>query len=118
MQAATFDLRDQYMADNVNWTLQHSPSGSKIILWAYNGHVEKQAGRMGYYLFQQYGDDMKVFGMCFHEGTYTARGDFGLGIYTTASSDVGSVEWAFYRTGFQRFILDLKKVSAGDSVSS
>jgi len=118
LQAASMDLRDQYMADNVDWILQHAPAGSKIILWAHNAHVSKTPERMGNFLFQRHGDDMKIFGQCFHEGTYTARGDQGIGTYTTASSDVGSFEWAFYRTGFPRFMLDLVKVSASDSLSS
>jgi erythromycin esterase len=118
LQAASADLRDQYMADNVDWILQHSPSGSKIILWAHNGHVGKRSGQMGDYLFQQHGNDMIVFGQCFHEGTYTARGDQGIGTYNTAASSVGSFEWTFYRTGFPKFMLDLEKVSASDSLSS
>ena len=38
--------RDQCMAENVAWILDHAPKGSKIVLWAHNGHVAKQPGWM------------------------------------------------------------------------
>jgi len=118
LQAAALELRDKSMAENVDWILAHSPANTKIVLWAHNGHVSKRAGWMGDYLNQQHGSDMVVFGFCFHEGTYTAVGDQGLGTYGTSSSEVGSLEWAFHRTGFPRFMLDLRLASPGDPNSS
>jgi erythromycin esterase len=69
---------------------------------------------MGQYLDDRYGDEMAVFGFAFHEGTYTARGDDGLGTYGTAPSEVGSAEWAFHQTGVPRFMLDLRLASSAD----
>ena len=42
--------RDRCMAENVAWILDHAPPGSKIVLWAQNGHVGKQPGCMGFNL--------------------------------------------------------------------
>ena len=39
--------RDQCMAENVAWILDHAPPGSRIVLWAHNGHVGKQLGLYG-----------------------------------------------------------------------
>jgi len=118
LQSASQHLRDQHMAANVSWILEHSNPGSKIVLWAHNGHVNKRDGYMGDYLYQKYNENMKVFGFCFHEGYYTARGDRGLVTYIANPSDYGSFEYAFHRTESSRFMLDLEKVSYSDSVSS
>ncbi|HEX2225486.1 MAG TPA: erythromycin esterase family protein, partial [Thermoanaerobaculia bacterium] len=50
--------RDESMAENAAWILDNAPAGSKIVLWAHNGHVAKQPGWMGSFLAQRYGDDM------------------------------------------------------------
>lgn len=118
LQAASPHLRDKYMADNVNWISEHSGPGTKIVLWAHNGHVNKRVGAMGHYLAERHGTDMIVFGFCFHEGTYTAVGNSGLSTYGTSPSDVGSVEWAFHRTGFPRFMLDLRLATPDDTNSA
>jgi len=118
LQAATPSLRDQSMAENVDWILEHSDPGSKIVLWAHNGHVHKKSGWMGSYLAARHGTDMIVFGFCFHEGTYTAVGDNGLSTYGTSPSDYGSVEYAFHQTGYPRFMLDLRLASPNDPNSA
>ncbi len=118
LQAASSTLRDQSMAENVDWILEHSAPGTKIVLWAHNGHVNKRPGWMGSYLSARHGTDMVVFGFCFHEGTYTAVGDQGLSTYGTSPSDVGSVEYAFHRTGYPRFMLDLRLASPDNPNSS
>ena len=68
--------RDEDMADNVNWILDHSPPETKIVLWAHNGHVSLDSTYrpMGVALAERYGEDMSVFGFAFHEGEYTAMG--------------------------------------------
>lgn len=42
----------------------------------------------------------------------------GLSTHGTSPSDVGSVEWAFHRTGFPRLMLDLSLTSPGDQNSA
>ena len=118
LQAASLSLRDQSMADNVDWILEHSDPGTKIVLWAHNGHVNKKPGWMGSYLSAQHGTDMVVFGFCFHEGTYTAVGVEGLSTYGTSPSDIGSVEYAFHQIGYPRFMLDLRLASPDDPNSA
>ena len=106
------------MAENVDWILDHSQPGTRIVLWAHNGHVRRRPGWMGSYLDAGHGARMQVFGFAFHEGEYTAVGPSGLGTYTTSASEAGSAEWAFHRTGSARFILDLRLASASDPASA
>lgn len=105
--------RDESMADNVDWILAHTPPGTKVVLWAHNGHVKRDPtdDPMGSVLSERHGDDMRVFGFAFHEGEYTAVGKDGLGTYGTSSSEAGSVEWALHESGMARFVLDLRSAS-------
>ena len=106
--------RDESMADNVDWILAHTPPGTKIVLWAHNGHVNRDPtyAPMGSVLSERHADDMSIFGFAFHEGEYTAVGKDRLGTYGTSSSEAGSVEWALHESGMARFVLDLGSVSA------
>ncbi len=110
--------RDKCMADNVDWILAHRPPGTKVVLWAHNGHVAKRLGAMGGFLKQRHGADMVVVGFAFHEGRYTAiaRGA-GLKANDAGPSAPGSVEWAFHEAGLPRAILDLRKVEKGSTGS-
>ena len=118
LQSADPRLRDRSMAENVDWILEHSPVGTKIVLWAHNAHVQDRPRWMGGYLRNTYGTGMGVFGFAFHEGEYTAVGSSGLGTYTTSASDVGSAEWVFHSTGVARFMLDLRLASPDDPSSN
>ncbi len=100
--------RDQSMAENVGWILDHAPAGSKIVLWAHNGHVNKKPGFMGQYLDDRYGDDMYVLGFNFGEGRYNAYGRQGLSSQQAHPPVQGSLETLFDATGMPRFILDLR----------
>ena len=109
--------RDESMADNLDWILAHTPSGTKVVTWAHNGHVSKSLGMfktMGHYLSARHGDDMVVFGFAFHAGEYTAVGNKGITVYGTSPSEPGSVEWFFKSSGIPGLILDLREASKGD----
>lgn len=111
--------RDEYMADNVNWILDHSPPDTKIVLWAHNGHVtlDPTYRPMGTALAERHGEDMTVFGFAFHEGEYTAMGSEGLGTYGTSPSEAGSVEWVLKATGVPSFMLDLRNAARESALS-
>jgi len=109
--------RDESMAKNLDWILAHSPKGTKIITWAHNGHISrngKHMSSMGSYLSGKHGQDMIVFGFAFDQGTYTAIGKEGLGVYGTSPSEPGSVEWALKKTGIKNMILDLRLTRGGE----
>jgi erythromycin esterase len=75
MQMRTNEVsRDQSMADNIKWILDHNP-GAKIVLWAHNGHVGTAANGyepMGAALRKMFGSQMVVFGFAFNQGAFQA----------------------------------------------
>jgi erythromycin esterase len=106
--------RDESMAINVQWIVNHMPADSKIILWAHNGHVSKNETYwrkpMGAYLNKEYGKKMVAMGFCFYKGNYTARGKNGLGVYSTSLPEPGSVEWMLHKLNYPRLFLNLRKI--------
>ncbi len=63
--------RDESMAQNVQWIAEQNP-GSKIVLWAHNGHIHKKKYWMGKFLEQKFGDNYLSLGFAGEAGTYTA----------------------------------------------
>ena len=102
--------RDESMAANVEWILDNAPAGSKIVLWAHNGHVNKREGRMGSYLAERYGGDMYVLGFTFGEGRYNAVGPAGLTSHQAFPPAPGTLETFLGSAGLPRFILDLNNL--------
>jgi erythromycin esterase len=101
--------RDRCMADNVDWILRQHPPGTRVVLWAHNGHVAKRDGAMGSFLSRRHGQDVLVAGFAFHEGRYTAVAPgAGLRANDARPSEPGSVEWAVQQAGLPRAILDLR----------
>ncbi|HEX6864739.1 MAG TPA: erythromycin esterase family protein, partial [Thermoanaerobaculia bacterium] len=100
--------RDKSMADNAAWILDHAPAGSKIVLWAHNGHVRKRPGFMGGYLDQRYGRDQYVLGFAYEEGSYNAVGPFGLTSHATIPPPPDTLETFLGAAGIPRYILDLR----------
>jgi erythromycin esterase len=114
--------RDQCMADNVDWILSQAPSGTKIVLWAHNGHVSRVgmgATSMGSHLAQRHGKDYFVFGFAAHKGRYTAvaRGT-GLGTHELRPSEPGSVEYYASASGLSRMIIDLRRASRDEPAAA
>jgi erythromycin esterase len=106
------NVRDPDMATNAEWILSQAPPGTRIVLWAHNGHVARTPGAMGSYLAQTYGNDYRVFGFAFHDGQYNAVGAQGLKPYDAVPSFPGSAEYVFHQTGLLQGVLDLRKASA------
>lgn len=113
-QSARLDKRDEYMAENVEWILAQAPAEARMILWAHNTLVSKNVPRMGSFLDEAFGNEMKVVGFCFNEGTYTAYGVNGVDAYGTSLSVPGSIEETFSQTGLPRFFFDFSKASPND----
>lgn len=109
--------RDQSMADNLDWILNHQPPGTKVVTWAHNEHVSKNCSAykfMGSFLDERHRDEMVVFGFAFHEGDYTAVGKNGINTYTTSKSGPGSIEWFLKSSGIPNFILDIRGALKGE----
>lgn len=95
--------RDECMALNTKWILDHAPEGTKIVLWAHNGHLHRRMGAQGLHLHGIYGDDYRVISFATAEGRYTAgasektRARFPDGgwlrDHALAKPPPGSIEW-------------------------
>jgi hypothetical protein len=105
--------RDESMAHNIQWILDHSPK-DKIVVWAHNGHV-KAGGEgyrsMGVALREVYGPQMLVFGFAFNQGSFQAvelqksRHD-----WTVPPAPAGSLDATLAATGIPLLALDLRQI--------
>jgi erythromycin esterase len=64
-------VRDSSMAENIRWILDHEGPGTKMVVWAHNGHVATNT-TMGMNLRRMFGNDMVVFGFAFNQGSFQA----------------------------------------------
>lgn len=116
-RAYRFKLRDQFMAENVSWIYESNP-GSKMVLWAHNGHVKNSGNAMGQYLKEKYGNQYVNIGFAFHSGEYSAKGNQGLGNYTAQKSHPGTYEFFFQKLNEPIFLLDLRKLENNSEAST
>jgi erythromycin esterase len=110
------------MADNVDWILSQAPAGTKIVLWAHNGHVSRMGmggTSMGSHLARRHGRDYLVLGFAAHQGLYTAvaRG-VGLGTHPLHASQPGSIEYYGHCSGLPRMMIDLRRASKDNRASA
>lgn len=130
-QDATESLstRDRFMAENVQWLIDHAGPDVKIILWAHNGHVSTEMPFMGWHLrnVYQYGrDDMVVIGFAFNEGALNAVGmtpDLNRAIRPPSTHSVPpalpeTFEWYAHSTGLPVFILNLNDLDSDDPATT
>jgi erythromycin esterase len=104
--------RDSSMAANVDWIAAHQPPGTKMALWAHNGHVNRVDGAMGGFLAKRWGSALRVVGFALGEGQYTAYGPRGLTSYPAEAAPAGTAEAVFRATGVPRLALDLRDAQA------
>ncbi len=71
--------RDFYMAQNILEWLKYFPDGTKMVVWAHNGHVAKDYvdavsfPSMGSYLKEALGNDYYAIGFDFYEGKFQSN---------------------------------------------
>lgn len=108
--------RDKYMAENIEWILEHEGPDSKIMLWAHNYHVSKNAGintnkTMGSYLKKFYKDQYYVIGFDFNKGSFRAV-DARVGklkIFTVPEAKEGSSGHVFSGLNIPEFFIDIEQ---------
>jgi erythromycin esterase len=110
-------IRDKAMADNIRWLLDHEPAGTKMVVWAHNGHVAAEeypfaaGGNMGTHLRSMFGKDLVVFGAAFNRGSFQAVGRGtrpGLVEHKAEPLDAGSFDRTLADAGPPMFVLDLR----------
>ena len=106
-ESTDYKLRDQYMADNVDWLIKHGRSSEKIIVSADNQHINKSSAVQGGYLNQMYGKDYVNIGFTYRAGHYAADGPKK--VYDVHPPYLGTYEYFLSRSRFNNFIIDLRK---------
>lgn len=120
MNASTkggYGERDAAMAANVEWISTVEPKGTRIVLWAHNGHVSKTgyAGidSMGAHLKKDLGKRYVNFGFVFDHGGFQAlHGKNGVEALTVGDEPVDTLGATFARAGCSICVLDLRKLPA------
>ena len=110
LSALTMDFatRDSAMAENIKWALDRRPEGTRIVVWAHDGHISRSAhewanywggGSMGGELSRIFGDEYRAFGLLTYSGSYS--GTFGSSIIDTRlfPAPAGTLEEALHRVG-------------------
>jgi len=116
------NLRDRSMADNVDWAIRYFGPGTKAVLWAHNGHVNKK-GRLsplwvntGDWLNQRHGASYLSVGFAFGAGGFNAQPSDheaqagNLRPFQVPPLGVGSYEDAFLQAGLPLAFLDLRNL--------
>ncbi|MFL5542378.1 MAG: erythromycin esterase family protein [Longimicrobiaceae bacterium] len=69
--------RDRFMADNLRRLLDAEPPGTRVVLWAHNGHVQAEPSdgmpTLGTHLRRWYGNGYYALGFAFASGAFQAR---------------------------------------------
>jgi erythromycin esterase len=119
-------VRDRAMADNVRWVLEHERPGTKMVIWAHNGHVATMAANgmewMGHHLRKQYGSDMVVFGFAFNQGSFQAiespGGSGRLRSFRVKPAPEGSLDAMLASSGVTLAAIDLRALPKDGQVAA
>ncbi|RYY07403.1 MAG: erythromycin esterase family protein [Sphingobacteriaceae bacterium] len=108
--------RDKYMAENIEWILEHEGPESKMMLWAHNYHVSKNEGintnkTMGSYLKKLYKDQYYVIGFDFNKGSFRAvdAQTRKLKNFTVSEAKANSSGLFFAGLNMPEFFIDIEK---------
>ncbi|MFC2095952.1 erythromycin esterase family protein, partial [Candidatus Bipolaricaulota bacterium] len=114
------NVRDRFMAANVSWWLNTLGEGTKIAIWAHNGHIARGLNEgltwivMGKHLSDVFGDNYLPIGFSFAEGNFNSfpRG----AVEVTAEPLIpGCYEAALQTTQLARFFIDLRELESGSA---
>ncbi|HEY7543541.1 MAG TPA: erythromycin esterase family protein, partial [Blastocatellia bacterium] len=114
---AAFNVRDRSMAENIRWIMECEGPGTKMVVWAHNGHVatENRSGIewMGSHLRKAFGSEMVVFGFAFNQGGFQAiempsQTGRGLRTFNLAPAPDGSLDASLAAAGLRIAAIDLR----------
>ena len=120
--------RDYGQAENIRWTLDYEGEDSKMIVWAHNFHVAnmilaendnegldyKGYKCMGFHLKKWYGDQLKIVGLFYNQGEFSALDDnipsAGFKTFNVGSAKHGSLEHTLINANLHNAYLDLSNI--------
>lgn len=123
-----YRVRDEAMAANLEWILETEPPGARVVVWAHNGHVSRNAGDafrpMGWYLDRSLGGEYVALGFIFNQGSFQAidrtQGQGtgrGLIEHTVGPAPDGHLGAAFAHAEMPYFVLDLRQLPSEGQVA-
>ncbi len=119
------NYRDMYMAENVIWLIKALGIESKIAVWAHNAHIENNpllgsTGSMGSYIKTELGEQCKLVGFSFAQGSFIAYTQSQSGQNLSRETQTlpalpvtGSINYLFHFSKEDNFILNLDEISPG-----
>jgi erythromycin esterase len=119
-QEAVLRHRDQYMAQNLVYVIDHEAPGAKFVHWAHDDHITADSLALGYFMRRRYGDGYYGVGLYFNEGSYLTRSIRPLGDFQikTQRAAEGTLDWFLARAGLPCFFLDLRAPSGKPAVET
>jgi len=117
--------RDLYMADNFRRIVAREPAGTRIAIWAHNGHIAFADGEgarptFGQQMRRSYGKAYYALGMSFNRGSFQSRdlgsedpNDARLRSFTVGPAPEDSVDWYLGQAGTSMFIVDFRSRHPG-----
>ncbi len=116
-----YDVRDLAMADNLDWIIAHQPKGTRVAVWAHNGHVTTSVSlrvSLGWHLRERHGQDYVTLGFVFGSGSFQAidftKGEtHNLTEHTLGPAAEHDVSTPFTKVGHPILIADLRAAPAG-----
>ena len=116
------DRRDYYMAQNILYLLNKEKPGVKVVAWAHNGHIGKDASTtsitMGSYLDNVLKSKYYAIGFEFHSGSFQTMNLDSIiksknpAVMSVAEPPLESLPWYFNNTGKDKLFLDFRNTGS------
>jgi erythromycin esterase len=122
------DMRDRYMAENILYQLPRERPGTRIAVWAHNGHVSTgnitwlPGGKaMGAYLRQKLANEYYALGFTFSEGAFQTMAEFPTfdspyAEYAVGPAGKGSLNWYFAQPKIGNYMIDFRHTPKDNAV--
>ncbi len=111
---ADSDLRDRFLAENLQWIADNEAPESRIMISAANSHVGYWPVAMGGHLRRIYGPGVVNIGFFFNQGSFRAISKSGsLAVFSAGPSPAETLQAVFASTGIPIFLLDLRRAKGG-----
>jgi erythromycin esterase-like protein len=122
--AASWNLRDEHMADTLEVLLQRKGPNSKVVVWAHNSHIgdarhtdmgqNREELNLGQLVRERHDGAACLIGFGTHTGTVAASDDWDepMRIKSVNPSRPDSFERLMHDSGVPRFLMDLRHAAA------
>lgn len=110
--------RDSCMAININWIAKNY-NDKKIVVWAHNGHVMKDAKQMGGYLANIFKNNYLSIGQTTFNGSYTSFDNYGMSKKSSLLLPYKDCyEYWLNKVDKDNWLLDLHRIEKNKSVNT